>query len=183
MKKVIFIVIVALSVFKGYTQENSRNTSSVIRLNVINPGVEYELPVLDHSTVLFNIGIGYGESYPQTTLYASGWLYLIVPFTDIQYRSYYNLDKRLSKGKNIKNNSGNFWGIRLLTRFKELDGNFIRTSNIDFAVNPIWGLQRSFGKINLLFDIGIAYYFDNIGNDGISPTIEFGLGYNFDLNK
>jgi hypothetical protein len=183
MKKVIFIIIIALNVFQGYTQENIRNTSSVLRLNLINPGIEYELPVFDHFTVLFNVGIGYGESYPNLTINASGWLYSICPFMDVQYRNYYNLAKRLNKQKNISYNSGNFWGVRLLTRGKEFDSNFTRTSNIDFAVNPIWGLQRSFGKINLLFDIGISYYFDNIGNDGISPTFEFGLGYNFDLNK
>lgn len=184
MKKVAFIIlIITLNIFQGFTQENTKNTSSAFRVNLINPGIEYESPVFNHSTVLVNVGIGYGESYPNLTINASGWLYSICPFIDVQYRNYYNLNKRLNKQKNINYNSGNFWGVRLLTRGKEFDSNFTRTSNIDFAFNPIWGLQRSFGKINFLFDVGVAYYFDNKGNDGISPTFEFGLGYNFDFNK
>ncbi|MFP4448092.1 MAG: hypothetical protein ACLFPH_05115 [Bacteroidales bacterium] len=178
MKK-ITIIILSIMLFVHVQAQDQKNTIPVFRVNFINPGIEYESPVLNQSTIVFNGGIGYGESYPNTTLYASGWLYLIVPFTDIQFRNYYNLDKRLAKGKNIRNNSGNFWGIRMLTRFKELDGNFTRTSGIDFAINPMWGLQRSYGNINLLFDIGIAYYFDDVGNDGVAPTLEFGIGYNF----
>ena len=182
MKKVtLIILIVVLYVSQGYTQENPKNTSSVFRVNFINPGIEYELPVFNQSTVLFSVGVGYGESYPNLTTNASGWLYSICPFVDVQYRNYYNLEKRLNKQKNISYNSGNFWGIRMLTRGKEFDSNFTRTSNIDFALNPVWGLQRSYGKINFLFDVGIAYYFDDKGNDGVSPTLEFGLGYNFDI--
>ena len=181
MKKSILIFLsLVLYISQGFAQEN---TSSVFRINFLNPGVEYEMPVFNQSTVLFNVGVGYCESYPNLTTYASGWLYSICPFVDVQYRNYYNLEKRLNKQKNISYNSGNFWGVRMLTRGKAFDGNFDRTSNIDFALNPIWGLQRSYGKINLLFDGGIAYYFDGKGNDGVSPTFEFGIGYNFDIKK
>lgn len=181
MKKISLIILsIVFFIFQGYTQEN---TSSVFRINIINPGVEYELPVFNQSVVLFNVGIGYCESYPNLTTYSNGWLYSISPFIDVQYRNYYNLEKRLNKQKNISYNSGNFWGVRLLTRGKEFNSNFTRTSNIDFAFSPIWGIQRSYKKINFLFDIGISYYFDDKGNDGISPTFEIGIGYNFDIKK
>ena len=42
----------------------------------------------------------------------------------------------------------------------------------------MWGLQRSYGNFNLLFDLGIAYYFDDMGNNGVAPTFEVGIGYN-----
>ena len=177
MKKIILIVLSLIAIQLSINAQEY--ATSVFRVNMINPGIEYEFPVFDQSTILFNGGLGYGASYPNLTTYANGWLYLIVPFVDVQFRNYYNLDERLEKGKNISCNSGNFFGLRMLTRFKELGGNFNRTSNVDLAINPVWGLQRSYGNINLLFDVGIAYCFDGKGNDGVVPTIEFGLGYNF----
>ena len=152
-----------------------------MRINAINPGIEYETPFFNQSTFSINSGIGYGGSHPNLTTYASGWLYLIAPFADIHYRNYYNLEKRLNKGKSIHYNAGNFWGLRMLTRGKALSSNFTRTSNYDFAVGPTCGLQRSFGKMNLLFDVGFVYYFDTKGNNGFVPTLELNVGYNFGL--
>ena len=179
-KRILIILCIFLYALHGFSQGY---TSSVFRVNLINPGIEYESPVFKQSVVLYNVGVGYFGSYPNLTTSASGWLYSIRPFIDVQFRNYYNLEKRLLKKKNVSYNSGNFWGVRLLTSGKDYKSNFRRTSNVDFAINPIWGLQRSYGEINLVFDIGMAYYFDNKGNGGISPTLEFGIGYNFDIKK
>ena len=184
MKKIIFLICsVTIFSLQGFSQETIKNTSTVVRINFLNPGIEYETPVFNKSTVSMNLGVGYGGSYPNLTSGASGWLYLISPFFDLQYRNYYNLDERISKQKNTNYNSGNFWGVRMLTRGESLSSNFTRTSNYDFAFGPTWGLQRSFGRINLLFDLGAVYYFDTKGNSGITPMLELNLGYNFDLKK
>ncbi len=184
MKKIIFLICsVTIFTLQVFSQETIKNTSSVLRINFLNPGIEYEMPVLNKSTISMNLGVGYDGSYPNLTTYASGWLYLISPFMDIHYRNYYNLDKRISKEKNISFNSGNFWGVRMLTRGESLSSNFTRTSDYDFAFGPTWGLQRSFGKINFLFDLGAVYYFDTKGNSGIIPMFEINIGYNFNIKK
>jgi hypothetical protein len=182
MKKKIVLLLTALFVFFNYSfSQDTIITNKVLRVNVINPGAEYEAPFFNQSTLSINLGIGYGGSHPNLTTYASGWLYLIAPFADIHYRNYYNLEERFNRGKSIQYNAGNFWGLRMLTRGKTLSSNFSRTSNYDFAVGPTWGLQRSFGKFNLLFDVGFVYYFDTKGNDGVVPTLELNIGYNFGL--
>jgi len=93
-------------------------------------------------------------------------------------KHYYNLENRNKKGRSIEYNSGNFFGIRLLSRGKAFDSNFHRTSNYDFSIGPIWGSQRSYSRIHILFDIGFNYYFDGKGNGGIIPMVEINIGYN-----
>lgn len=180
-KRTCLIFIGVIISFTASFAQEPLNTSKVLRINAINPGIEYEMPVFNQSTFSVNLGVGYGGSHPNLTTYASGWLYLISPFLDLHYRNYYNLEKRIKKGRNINFNAGNFWGVRMLTRGKALSSNFTRTSDYDYAVGPTWGLQRSFGKINLLFDLGFVYYFDTKGNNGLIPTLELNLGYNLDL--
>jgi hypothetical protein len=179
MKKIAIIIIHLFLVNYLYSQNINNKTTNVLRINIINPGVEFEMAVMNHSAFVANLGVGYGGSYPNLSSSANGFVYSLVPFLDLQYRNYYNFEKRLSKGKNIESNSGNFWGLRMLTRGEAFASNFSRTSNYDFAFSPVWGLQRKYGKINVLFDIGPIYYFDLKGNDGIFPIIfEFSLGYN-----
>ena len=85
----------------------------------INPGLELELPLQRKTSLILNPGIGYNISYPNTSDFtSSGWLYLIAPFIDIQYRYYYNLDKRLKKTGN-NSNSANFISVKGLFRGKE----------------------------------------------------------------
>lgn len=179
MKKLVILIFGVLIINLVYSQNSDKQTTNVLRINIINPGIEYELAIMNHSAIIANAGFGYGGSYPNLSSYANGFVYSIVPFLDLQYRNYYNFEKRLSKGKNIESNSGNFWGLRMLSRGEALASNFTRTSDYDFAFSPVWGLQRKYGKINVLFDIGPIYYFDLKGNDGIFPIIfEFSLGYN-----
>ncbi len=73
MKKIIFLIC-SVTVFssQGFSQETIKNTSTVLRINFLNPGIEYETPVFNKSTVSMNLGVGYGGSYPNLTSGASG---------------------------------------------------------------------------------------------------------------
>ncbi|MEA1975193.1 MAG: hypothetical protein U9N10_06490 [Bacillota bacterium] len=177
MKKKIIICLLLIISAQAYSQKN--NTSKVLRINFVNPGIEYEMSIFNKSTLSLNCGVGFSGSYPDLTSRASGWLYLISPYIDVHYRNYYNFHKRLSNNKNINFNSANFFGLKLLSRGKDFSSNFIRTSDYDFAFGPTWGLQRSIGKINFLFDFYPAYYFDTHGNSGVLPVnFEINIGYN-----
>lgn len=180
MKKLFITLLGILFFMTCYSQEKEKTTEKILRLNFINPGIEIEWPVFNKSTIATNLGIGYGGSFPNLTYTSgSGWLYMIAPFIDIEYRKIYNQEKRFEKGKNIEYNSGNFWGLRFLTRGKEIKSNVNRTDDIDFSVGPIWGIQRNYGKINLLFDFGPVYYFDTKGNSGIFPIVaQLNIGFN-----
>ncbi len=98
---------------------------------------------------------------------------------DLQYKRFYNLEKRKNKNLSIENNSGNFISTRLLIRGNTIKSNFSRTSNFDFAIGPTWGLQRKYGKnFHLLFDVGPIYYFDTNGKGNVFPIMfQFNLGF------
>ncbi len=92
----------------------------------------------------------------------------------------YSRNYMASKGKSLLYNSGNYWGMRLLTNFKEIESqNIIRKDDIDFAFGPTWGLQRAYNNFHFLFDLGPVYYFDTKGNSGFFPVmLQLNLGYN-----
>lgn len=159
---------------------DSIQTEKVIRLNFINPSVEYEIPTSKFTSLSSAFGVGYGgigsELYSGSQ---SGLIYVIAPFLDIQHKWFYNLNRRKNKNKPIINNSGNFFSARILMRSISISDNVDRKSDFDFSVGPTWGFQRSYNKkYHFLFDVGPIYYFDVNGNQGFFPImiqINFGL--------
>lgn len=180
MKLKLFVVM--LFCILGYSQVYSQyeKTTSVWRINFLNPGIEYEMPTGTNSTFSIGAGIGYSGSYPHSDVgLSSGFITSFNPFLDLQQKWFYNLDKRKTKGLNVTNNSGNFVSVRALTRGESLFGNSNGTDKLDFAVGPSWGIQRKYGKnFHLLFDIGPIYYFDIEGRKGFFPLmIQLNLGF------
>lgn len=175
-----------LFIFIGITswaQETTDNLQKIVRANLVSPGIEMELPISNKSTLSANTGIGVSGSYMNLSYTNSGFTYFIAPFLDLSYKKFYNRDIRVRKGKNISSNSGNYWGARLLTNFKDITSeNIIRKNDIDLAFGPTWGIQRSYGNFHLLFDVGPVYYFDMIGNNGFFPIV-LQLNIGFDLKK
>jgi hypothetical protein len=173
-----FFLVVSTNICFSQNNETIANSSNAFRINIINPGIEFESKVTRKTSLSINFGVGYGGSYKNLSSDATGWLYMYAPFMDIHYKYIYNLDKRLENGQNTKFNTGNFFGFRFLARGKEFGSNFNRTTNIDYAFGPTFGLQRSYNRIHILFDLGLNYYFDGKGNNGITPMLELNIGYN-----
>ena len=182
MQKLSILAILALFTITTYAQEQqSYKTEKVFRINFLNPGAELELPTGDYSTFSTGLGVGYGGGYPDLTYKDNGIIYIIAPFLDLQQKWFYNLNKRIGKNKTVENNSGNFISARFITRGPSIAENVNRTSDIDFAFGPTWGIQRKYGeKFHLLFDIGPQYYFDTEGNGNIFPIV-FQINLGFDL--
>ncbi len=175
MKRLLFIpLLLALSF-----QVNAQETEKVWRINFLNPGIVYETPVSSNSTISINAGIGYNGSYPNLSdTRQSGFQYAIAPFLDLQFKRFYNLQKRDRMDKTTRNNSGNFISLRFRMRGKSIDDNFSRKAPFDFAFGPTWGIQRTYGGFHLLFDIGSQFYFDSEGNVGFWPLIpQVNLGF------
>lgn len=94
----------------------AQKTETVWRANIINPGVELELPTTPNSTFSVNVGIGSSGSYPNLseTSFDNGGIFAIAPFADVQFKKFYNLYiynlyKRARRNKVTDNNSGNFF--------------------------------------------------------------------------
>jgi hypothetical protein len=160
--------------FNGLANEDAFTVTQK-KICFINPGFELEFALQRKTSLIINPGIGYNISYPHASIAPSGWLYLIAPFIDMQYRYYYNLNKRYKKTSNNLN-SANFISIRGLYRGKELSSNFFRTTNNDFAVSLNWGLQRVNNKTYYSLNFGPMYYMDFKGNGGVFLNLEFNIG-------
>ena len=162
---------------------SAQNTENLYRINFISPGIETEIATGQFSTFSTNVGITYIGSYPHlsTSVPPNTLLYSISPFFDIQEKLYYNLDSRAKKGKTTANNTANFVSLRSVAFFKSISSNFDTYSDLNFAVGPTWGFQRSSKKLHFLFDMGPQYYFDTKGNSGfwtIMAQINLGLNLN-----
>lgn len=168
-----------ISFIKAQEQYNLDN-KNIFRLNILNPSLEYEIGFGENTAISVSTGIGYGGSYRELEVSsADGFVYVIAPFLDIQYKFLYNREKRYAKKKNIFYNSGNYISVRGIARFSSIAENIVRTDNSDFAIGPTWGFQRSFNKYHFLFDVGPQYYFDKKGNSGFFPImLQFNIGFN-----
>ena len=183
MKYLFFYILFFILSLSVSGQTDSTYTEKVFRVNVINPGIEYEMPVSKKSVISGGLGIGYEGNFDELEESGhSGFQYEISPFVDIEYKRIYNLEKRKARGKTIACNSGNYWGLRNLSHFKAVKNNFTREDNINFFVGPVWGLQRKYGSFHFLFDIGPVYYFDTKGNGGFWP-FNLQLNFGIDLKK
>lgn len=178
-KKIFTTFLIFFVHFTLSAQEDNTSLSSVVRVNIFNPSLEYEHHLLSKVVVSSSIGYGYGVSYPRlTSAFSNGFSQMYAPFIDVQLKNIYNREKRQNKGKNLNYNSGNYWGIRTLVRGKEGFSTFTRTDDFDVAIGPYWGIQRSYGNIFFQFNLGMAYYFDSF-NNGFNPIItQLKIGYN-----
>jgi hypothetical protein len=151
----------------------------VLRFNFINPEIEYEHSLSEKSKLSANVGFGISMSYPELTNFQPDHTFFLSPFIDLQYKFFYNVDRRILKNKNVDYNSGDFVGIKFNRREREVNATLVRTDNIDFSVGPMWGIQRSFNKIHLLFNAAPIVYIDTKGNSGFYPImLELNIGYN-----
>ena len=90
MKNIIcFSVIIVFISINCIAHDTIAFTLKQRKICFINPGLELELPLKRKTSLIINPGIGYNISYPHISDFtSSGWLYLIAPFVDIQYRYY-----------------------------------------------------------------------------------------------
>lgn len=184
MKKFVLLVILlsAPAIFaQSAADPDLPGTTDQFSLNLIFPSIEYEKSISDKSTLdaMIKLGFAYHDGY-----YLDEEEYGIFPFFELQYRHYYNLAKRLSKGKKITENSGNYFsGMLELGGGDPVIGNMENAVDFYGALGPVWGLQRVYNSnIKFNLNLGAAYWWNNLGNQGISPVIGFQLGYKFGRN-
>ena len=84
--------------------------------------------------------------------------FFIAPTLAVEPMFYYNLDRRERLGKNISNNTGNYFSLRSFFAFAE---NEIYNPNNDyfisnaFVIAPKYGIKRSFAQ-NFFYEFGFG---------------------------
>lgn len=113
----------------------------------------------------------------------------------LEPRWYYNLVKRVKKGKTIDRNSGNFVALFASTNLESVSfTNNDRIQSLDqIRLVPKWGIRRSLGKnfnYEAGFGIGYAFFLNNTERTGFFPfrnerksdfTVDIHLRIGFDL--
>lgn len=115
--------------------------------------------------------------------------YLIAPVFIVEPKYYYNLAKRLEKGRNISDNGANYLSIKtsyhpdwfVVSNYKDL------SVISDISIVPSWGIRRNLGKhfnYELGLGLGVRYIFaeragylkDEIW---VASNTSFKIGYKF----
>ncbi|APU67493.1 DUF3575 domain-containing protein [Christiangramia flava] len=177
----IFILALMLVGMNSFAQEQATQNSGDLpqtqdqfSLNFLAPSVEYELAIGQRSSLDFLAGLYFGYEKWMDEDAEFG----IYPFFQTQYRYYYNFDKRLEKGKNIQNNSGNYIsGVVLLDPGKPIIGDLEQSGGFSGVVGPAWGLQRVYGRhFKLNLNLGLGYGFDQ-DDSYLAGILGFQLGF------
>ena len=195
MKKLLFTFLLSSSLF---AQEKATDLFNA-NISVIGIGIQYEKALSDNFTAVGSLDYMGGFRYSYSDFYGSDFDYILTTSLSLEGRYYYNFDRRIDKGRNTKNNSGNYIALK---------GNFIpdwlTASNGDrLNVNPQgsltvnYGLKRSFAQ-NFFYEfytgLGLAFYqedklnwdnelqnYNSSKKTEIGTTIDLGfrVGYNF----
>ena len=185
--KMIFTLSICLFTIFTKAQDASVEKSTYgIQAGILGIWAHREVKLTNEIALRAEIGMdaGFfgGSFYPKNG-------YLMTPVMTLEPRWYYNLDKRVSKSKNISGNSGNF--LTLQTSYHPNWFVISKYDNIEIAnqisIIPTWGLKRNIGKhFTYETGIGIGYryifaksvgYLENQSETALNLHLR--LGYRF----
>ena len=119
-------------------QNEAATTKSVTNISILSPAITHEIAVGRNQTVFLAAGLNgisrfeeTGNTNPKTF----NSYYGLAPKASADFRNYYNFGKRLGKGKNINNNSGNYLALRAEYEFAPIvNKDQFLTNNNGFAL-------------------------------------------------
>ncbi|MDY8138563.1 DUF3575 domain-containing protein [Aquimarina sp. 2201CG5-10] len=173
MKKVLTAIFFLTTIVVSAQYGDASVEDQLFKINLFTPGIEYEVGLNKNSTLDFRVGTGF--AYVKTNNEEDFGVFLTF---EGAYRYYYNLEKRLSKNKNITKNSGNYVALTsFLAPGNPIIGDL--DTDIDYigVVGPVWGFQRTYNSnFNIGLELGLGYEFTN--EDGnIAPIVGFRLSW------
>ena len=189
MKKITTILVCFVSVLAS-AQEIPKKDVSVeksifgIQTGLLGIWVHNEMRLTNEIALRTELGLDSGIFLNSNT-----FKFLLTPVVTVEPRWYYNLERRSSKNKNIKKNSGNFFSIKT-----SYNPDLFTISNADnvrvidqLLIIPKWGIKRTYFG-NLTFETGAGFgevfYFGKSAAD-LSKKSEFAvdlhlrIGYTF----
>ena len=172
--KTIFSLLLFLSFGVGAIAQSVNNVENQqLTLNVLLPGIIYEHGLSQNSTIAAEMTMGF--AYRESDFVESG--FGIYPIGRLQYRHYYNFERRLAKGKNIEGNTGNYIAPTIAIQGgKAIIGDLNYVSDYFGGIGAVYGLQRTGQKgLQFRFEVGPGYFFDEFeSNFGIFIALKLG---------
>ena len=177
----------------SFSQEESKpEITNVTKITFLDPGLGYEKRIAKNQSVniqgFMNISAGFNSS---SSFGTSSYFYLD-PALMLQYRYYYNLLNRESKGKRTEMNSANYISPIFQTVFYKVrlsDAQYTgKDRTITNTLGLVWGFQRNYrSRFSLDLNMGVGYRFggraelDNNGKVFINSVSEFAIPVHFTL--
>jgi hypothetical protein len=174
MKKYIIIAFSLVFALNLKAQDVSKVSNNLFKINILSPGLTFEKRITSNNTICLDGNIAYGFNYTTN----NGFTNLFSPYIRGQFRNYYNFDKRIAKGKNTSNNSGNFLAFTTSYYLQPI-GNKDLVNNLDgLTVGATWGMQRTYKSgFNINLNTGLGYNFSNLKDRTVVPIINFTVGW------
>ena len=145
------------------------------KINVFNPGLEYEMALGTNTTFDVKVGLQVALDPLVPNVYEEVGFF---PAIAGQYRYYYNFEKRQRNRKQIYGNSANYVAPAIAVFIPET--RTINNERIKGAfgyAGLVTGLQRSYNSgINFSIDIGAAYYTGQFDGE-IYPVANLSIGW------
>ena len=192
MKKTILLIASLLMMKIGVAQTNEDstklNSNFTFRTNLFTNTIGYEQVLSNNFTLNTEVG-----------LTAGGIGFKLNPISDSQFntylgfkiesRYYYNIDNRVTKLKNTKNNSFNYFGFSFnyaspINYYlgKNTDYKFHASTsnpNGNLILSPKWAIKRNISG-NFGYELGVgASMVTNFKNTYFTPNITLNLNYRF----
>jgi hypothetical protein len=190
MKKLLtlLLILVYSQQIRAQNSEDAFGKSAVktqsnhfIDVGIIGAGYTYEYAFANHYTVNAGTGITGSVTYTSSGWYdGNKWRYSLHPYISVEPRYYYNLQKRVRKGKSIDGNTGLFLAVQCNYIFKPIAKHNVYDDVSGFAVAPYWGLRRVWWE-HLLFEFhaGLAFGWNNYNDSNVGIVLGLRLGYKF----
>lgn len=183
MKKIPATLVLLIIITSAYAQQyfkrdTARLDQTVVSLSLIVPGVTYETALTDKTSLFVNLALGF--AYERTsTLVSTTEAYTFNPTLLLQYRSYYNLQKRQFLGRKIAYNTGSYVGVMGHYVFDGIAGknrHAIEVNN-DLTLGPVWGFQRN-GFLSFGLSLGVGVTIGQSGSSDVGPIGHLNFGFN-----
>ncbi|PCH73167.1 MAG: hypothetical protein COB98_11025 [Flavobacteriaceae bacterium] len=172
--KYYLVLLFTVSFYCALGQDNFV-TKNLYKINLITPSIESELGLTNKTTLDFKLGTGLSIS--GGTGRKTDWSFF--PFAEVQYRYFYNLEKRARKNKRTANNSGNYLALSTAIQSgKSMIGNANYAEKYFAAIGPIWGMQRSYKSgFSLNLSGGLGLGFSDLTSAKLITNISFSIGW------
>ncbi|MBX2966374.1 MAG: hypothetical protein KF845_09530 [Cyclobacteriaceae bacterium] len=186
MKKLLILIFCGLSIIAKSQTASVEKSTYGIQTGFLGIWVHNEKKLSNQTTLRseigFDTGLWGGSFYEKTG-------FVLMPVITVEPRWYYNVNKRVKKGRRIEGNSGNF--ISLKTSYHP---DWFVISNYDnlrvapdISIVPTWGIRRNIGNhftYEAGIGIGYSYFFAKnaryLENEGdVAVNLHLRIGYRF----
>jgi hypothetical protein len=174
LKKLILFLALAL-INTTFAQSSKLLEDNLFKIKIISPGFGYEKSTSHNTSVAFETSVFAGLN-----LRDSEANYFLSPYVEGQFRNYYNLQKRISKGKSTLGNSGSYFAIQTSYYFTPINNSEFSSVYDGLNIGSVWGFQKTYiSGLNIGANLGVNYNFSEKTVRKILPIMYFNLGWVF----